>query len=429
MAIEQNKMGLELYKVLAAKEYGYNLTMYDTAGAGTTTPLKVKWIYIKPVNFMLQLPDPEKQERPEVYFWKQKGEYDEVVEELINRIRTVTQSFGVGLTVNDFERENTPKSFAKLVQRHNEEKELHEGVEMINESMSGSSTRSYYVLENARLVVMHGKRINEEVHGARSRNIKEIFVESNGERFRYPTTYLHGAQTMCRHINEGGEWSDRMGVVIRESGKEIRLLRSLNESLSLGKKATSYISEIKADMKKGRGPRGYKALKEKYSTLPKIALETIEQRSSALSGISGLMESPELSEAYKVLAKRELREDKLNEKLFTDVIQQRAGVDPRSARMVSRALTKGNIGFRQPMQAMDCGPDIKKRVLLYASKMAEAVNNDLLAIALSEIAQCPDVSPQDAKFVMAIHKVANLNRPQQVEPEIQQLMDWIEKFE
>ena len=81
------------------------------------------------------------------------------------------------------------------------------------------------------------------------------------------------------------------------------------------------------------------------------------------------------------------------------------------------------------MQAMDCGPDIKKRVLLYASKMAEAVNNDLLAIALSEIAQCPDVSPQDAKFVMAIHKVANLNRPQQVEPEIQQLMDWIEKFE
>lgn len=95
MAIEQNKMGLELYKVLAAKEYGYNLTMYDTAGAGTTTPLKAKWIYIKPVNFMLQLPDPEKQERPEVYFWKQKGEYDEVVEELINRIRTVTQLLGV----------------------------------------------------------------------------------------------------------------------------------------------------------------------------------------------------------------------------------------------------------------------------------------------------------------------------------------------
>ena len=43
MAIEQNKMGLELYKVLAAKEYGYNLTMYDTAGAGTTTPLKAKY--------------------------------------------------------------------------------------------------------------------------------------------------------------------------------------------------------------------------------------------------------------------------------------------------------------------------------------------------------------------------------------------------
>lgn len=429
MAIEQNKMGLELYKVLAAKDYGYSLTMYDTTGAGTTTPLKAKWIYIKPVNFMLQLPDPDKTERSEVYFWKQKGEYDSVVEQLIERIRNVVQQHGVGLTVNDFEQENAPKSFARLVQRHNEEQDINEGVEMVNESMVGSSARSYYILENARLVLIHSKKINEEVHGARSRNIKEIFVESNGERFRYPTTYLHGAQAMCRHINEGGEWNDRTGILIRESGKELRLLNSLCESLSLSKKAKIHMMEIKSDMKKARGPRGYRAIKEKYAGMPKIAKESIESRSTALAGVSGLMESSELLEAYKVMAKRELREDKLNEKLFTNVIQQRAGVDPRSARNVSRAITKGNIGFSKPMDSVDKCNNIKDRVLIYAAKMAETVNNDLLSITLAEIAQSPDITPDDAKFVMTVHKVANLNKAPQEQPEMVKLMDWIDKFE
>ena len=163
--------------------------------------------------------------------------------------------------------------------------------------------------------------------------------------------------------------------------------------------------------------------------MPKIAKESIESRSTALAGVSGLMESSELLEAYKVMAKRELREDKLNEKLFTNVIQQRAGVDPRSARNVSRAITKGNIGFSKPMDSVDKCDNIKDRVLIYAAKMAETVNNDLLSITLAEIAQSPDITPDDAKFVMTVHKVANLNKAPQEQPEMVKLMDWIDKFE
>ena len=427
MAIEQDKMGLELYKILAAKNYGYSLTMYDTTGAGTTTPLKAKWIYIKPVNFMLQLPDPDKSDRPELYFWKQQGEYDEVVEEIITRIRAVAQQFGVGLTVNDFEKQNAPKSFAKLVKRHNEEQSINESVEVINEGMAGSSYKSYYVLENARLVITHSRKINEEVRGSRTRNIKDIFVERDGERYRYPTNYLHGAQAMCRHLNQGGDWNDRIGKVIKESGIQISQLRTILESSRLGPRAKVYISETRADMKKARGPVGYRKLKEKYEVSPRISADNVSARQNVLSGMSGLNESEELTEALKVLAHRDLVNDRQLEPMLTRVISGKTGVDPRAAKIASKGLTRGNICFREPMKGLDSG-DIQSKVVLYAGKMAESINDDLVSIALNEIAQSPVVTPEDASFVCAVYRTAGMNTNAAPSTQVQELMDWIENY-
>ena len=125
--MNSNKLGLEIYKILAAKEYGYSLSMYDSEGTGTSTPLTAKWIYIKPVNFMVQLPDVEDHERPEMYFWKTQGEMDETLGQLLKRVKQAANQFGIGLTINDFTKENTPKQFSKIIKRHNEEKSLTEG--------------------------------------------------------------------------------------------------------------------------------------------------------------------------------------------------------------------------------------------------------------------------------------------------------------
>lgn len=438
MAIQQDKLGLEVYKILAAREYGYTLSMYDTESNPTTTPLKTKWIYIKPVNFMLQLPDPDNNERPEIYFWKQKGEHDVVVEQLISRIRKACNQFGVGLTVNDFADENVPKQYQKIVTRHNEEQTIEEALRL-DEGMMGSSRRSYYILENARLVCIHSKKVNEEKRGARSRNIKEIYVESNGERFRYPTNFLQGAKAMCRHISEGGSWNDNVGKIIRESGNEVRSLRKLAEQckdagvLPIFEKATRYAKSIVSEMKKMQGPRGYQRISESYNTLPKFGREVVESRTKAVAGMTGLMESDELLESYKYFAKRDLTEDKLNEDTYKAVLEGVLGVAPAMARKASRAVTKGQVAFSKPMPLVPTqGPgapqSVQDKVLLLSGELANVVDNELVSVALSEIAAAGSVTPEQAKFVYGVLKSGKMKGQPAAVPELTNLMDWMNQI-
>ena len=50
-------------------------------------------------------------------------------------------------------------------------------------AVHGSLKTSYQPLDNVKLVVKHSKPVNEEVRGARSRNISKIFIQANEERF------------------------------------------------------------------------------------------------------------------------------------------------------------------------------------------------------------------------------------------------------
>lgn len=434
MAMEQDKLGLEVYKILAAREYGYNMTMYDTESNPTTTPLKAKWIYIKPVNFMLQLPDADARERPEIYFWKQQGEHDEIVEQLIQRIRKACNQFGVGLTVNDFAQQNVPKQLQKIVTRHNEERQMDESVHL-DEGMTGSSQRSYYVLENARLVVMHGKRINEEIHGARSRNIKQIYVEnSNGERFKYPTTYLQGAKAMCHHVNNGGGWTDAIGTVIKESGREIMAMNTLireckqNGCWPIYEKARRYVSEVKSDMKKMQGPRGYQRISERISKTPRIGKQVVESRCASISALTGLTESEDLLEAYQYFARRDLHEDRINEKSYKKVIEGMMSIDPRLATGASRAITRGDVCFMSPMRCIDADTGPHEKVMMYASALADVIDNNTISVALSELCEKAELTTEDAKFVAGVLKSAKLNEfktKQQPDNELQELTEWI----
>lgn len=438
MAIEQDKLGLEVYKIIAAREYGYNLTMYDTEGEATTTPLKAKWIYIKPVNFMIQLPDPSAKERPEIYFWKQQGEHDVIIEQLIERLRNACNQFGVGLTVNDFAQENTPKQFQKLIQRHNEERAIEESYNL-NEGMTGTAKRSFYMLENVRLVAVHSCAINEETHGSRTRNIKELYLETKqGERFKYPTNYLNGAKAMAQHLNQGGEWSDYVGTVIKESGREIVSINKLvtecklNECWPIYEKARRYVAEVKSDMKTAQGPRGYKKVTSKINAIPRIAQDVIESRCSSLSALTGLNESTELMEAYQYFARRDLHEDKLNEDLYTRIIKEHTiETSGKAARKGARGITRGDVKLIKQMKNVNNTiHDQKSRIRVYSKELAECVDDTLISMALTEMSLKEDITPHDAQFVAGVLKSVKLNefknkRPQQ-EPVLQELMDWFD---
>ena len=97
-------------------------------------------------------------------------------------------------------------------------------VEITESAMYGSKKKSMQKFENATLVVYHKRTVDEEKRGSRSRHIDSIFIESNHERFRFPSNYLNGARAMAVHVSEGGTPYDAIGQHIVSTVTEMQNL-------------------------------------------------------------------------------------------------------------------------------------------------------------------------------------------------------------
>jgi hypothetical protein len=93
----------------------------------------------------------------------------------------------------------------------------------MNESaMYGSSKTSHRKIENTDLIIRHSEAIDPTKPGARSRKIKNLFIQNEeGERFKFPFVYLPGARAMQRHVANGGYPHDDAGKDIIKTCEEI----------------------------------------------------------------------------------------------------------------------------------------------------------------------------------------------------------------
>ena len=93
----------------------------------------------------------------------------------------------------------------------------------MNEStMFGSTKTSHRKVEDTDLIIRHSEAIDPNQKGARSRKIKNLFIQNKeGERFKFPFIYLPGARAMQRHVANGGYPHDEVGKHIIETCEEI----------------------------------------------------------------------------------------------------------------------------------------------------------------------------------------------------------------
>lgn len=135
-------------------------------------------------------------------------------------------------------------------------------------TMTGSSKTSYQGLDNVKIVVKHKKPVNEEIRGARSRNIHSIFIQRGDERFKMSENNLSAARAMARHIQKGGEIFDTIGTNITEMAREyrklqefVRYVRSANLINETNEEfvniALENISSIRGTFKKLAGTKTY----------------------------------------------------------------------------------------------------------------------------------------------------------------------------
>jgi hypothetical protein len=127
-----------------------------------------------------------------------------------------------------------------------------------------------------RLIVRHSDHVDETVHGARTRNIEAIFVETHlGERFLMPFKKLSPARAMARHLSNGGKMHDELGEHITEMVTEmsglsvfVRKMRNRTfedaETVGMIEAAVERYSELHQRLGEMRGQRGYQSFVENF---------------------------------------------------------------------------------------------------------------------------------------------------------------------
>jgi hypothetical protein len=158
-------------------------------------------------------------------------------------------------------------------------------VNTVQESkMHGTPKTSYDKLDKTRMIIRHSKHVDENIPGARSRNINCIFIENaQGERFRFPYNYLKGARAMMMHVAKGGNAYDEVGESIVRKVEEIKNLRNFNSytvrSGLLDETTQPFVEAAKDKIKEAKKTLEQLAKSHTYET----ALESLKTTDEDLS--------------------------------------------------------------------------------------------------------------------------------------------------
>jgi hypothetical protein len=163
--------------------------------------------------------------------------------------------------------------------------------------MTGSRKSSYQPLaDSVKIIVRHNKDVNEEVRGARSRNIHSILIQRGEEKFKMAENNLSAARAMARHLHNGGETYDEIGEAITDMAKEFSKLKEF----------VGYV-------------RRSKLVNEENEEFVSLAIENINNIRTTFKRLSGVKSYATAVESVKDYNNVELLQDDLDlESKFTE---------------------------------------------------------------------------------------------------------------
>jgi hypothetical protein len=166
----------------------------------------------------------------EIWYDPVKTDKDWFDETFKPTIEAIAHRYLYGLNVKSYAGDITPKKMAHRTG--------------VSESRNTTKT-SYHPSGSTKIILRHSKPVVEEKPGARSRNISAIFVEKDGERFRYPYNHLLGARVMALHVESGGKpWDDNGAKILEISRRRKDIMELLRWSKRLDN--TQQIDEIRS---------------------------------------------------------------------------------------------------------------------------------------------------------------------------------------
>lgn len=278
--VQVDKLAETIFSLL--KGYGFKIKIFDEDGNETTDPTAGRRFFVADPNFMITVDD----DNNDIEFSKGASVDFNQANVLQKRLRKIADSFLVNSTIKVFGKSIQPRDFsykAKMMKENElsdiESHTLQEGLS----KMYGSKRTSHQTLENVKIIVRHKKPVNEEIRGARSRSISAIFLECNGERFRFPSNHLAGARAMAQHMAHGGTMYDKVGNYISENTAWLAKLQEftryvttnglINESSAdIVTTVKENILSIKHELKKLTGVKTYETVSARIISFEQTTL-------------------------------------------------------------------------------------------------------------------------------------------------------------
>lgn len=205
-----SKEGLatDIYNVVGSEP----ITLYNEEGNVVYEPEEAQSMFLKKDQIMINI-----QEDPDVLEISLSDGVDarRFEEEYGSQLRKIAINHVFKYMLRTYGKKLTPKDFAQNTP--------------VLENLYGSTKSSYQKIGGAKVIVRHSTAVNEEKRGARTRNIKQVFVETaDGERFKIPHQNLHGARAIAYHLNSGGHHGDGVSNKVFEMVERMDELSQLH---------------------------------------------------------------------------------------------------------------------------------------------------------------------------------------------------------
>ena len=260
MAVNHSAVAEKVLNLL--KGYGLVVKSFDTEGKLQIDPQEATRFVVADPNMLIRID----QASDTLMYATGKNIDEETDNQLRGMLKNLANDYLMSFDYRKFNK--TIKAKAENIDiAQKSEKDMADVMEGFG-TMTGSTKTSYQPLDTVKIVVRHKKPVNEEVRGARSRNIHSIYIQRGEERFKMSENNLAAARAMARHMYNGGEMHDQTGTAITEMAGELNKLREFvryvqsNSLVNEGNQeyvtlAFENIEHIKNTFKKLSGVKSY----------------------------------------------------------------------------------------------------------------------------------------------------------------------------
>lgn len=254
-----DEVARRLYGIISGHQH--QLKMFTDQGQETTDPSEARRFFVSEPNYMATVDENTR----EILVNRNKNTDLDVFSSLMKKIRVLSTKYMLKTNLQVFGKQIQPKDYAmqaRLKSKNNDE--------VLESTMYGSRKTSYQKLNDVKIIVKHHREVDPELRGSRSRGIKAVYLQQDGERTQFPYPLLTPARAMGRHLCNGGKVSDTIGeyimeltetmVNLREFTRYAKNMQVSEQSRDVVKLAREQYESARHKLKQFAGPKTYETM-------------------------------------------------------------------------------------------------------------------------------------------------------------------------